>query len=566
MLRHLRSLGILPAAILLAWSAASHADDVPKAEATKPRGDSVGQSEASGTQGAVVAGGAESVDIGLEVLRDNGNAADAAVATLLALTVTDANQFCFGGEVPILYYDAAGGTVEVIAGQGTAPHLATLAHFQQLDGGIPGSGLNAATVPAFLDAALVLLERHGTRTFADVVAPTLTLLDRQEHPWHAALAGTLRRLVAAEAAAVGTGGDRSAGLHAVADYFYRGPIAYELSAWSEANDGLLRYDDLAAHRTHVEQPVKATYRGYTVYKCGPWTQGPYLLQTLQMLEGFDLRSHGAGSADAIHLSVEALKLGLADRDAYLADPLFEKVPLSEMLDADYADGRRALIDREHASLELRPGDPRGGRALGEPLNVPATEAPPANDTTTCLVADGAGNLVAATPSGWSGALCPPLGLWLNSRLQSFNLWPQHPNCLEPGKRPRITLTPSLILRDGRPVLAISVAGGDLQDQVTLQLLMNVVDFQQSPLAAVSGPRFSTDHLIGSFRQKPPQLGSLTLSAEVQDEVRDELERRGHRVTTTSKAIGIPTLMIVDPETGRLHAAGDPRRHRHAAAF
>lgn len=562
----LRRLGLLALFVLVGVPPASHAEEIAKAAATEPRGESLGQSEAAGMRGAVVAGGAESVDVGLQVLRDGGNAADAAVATLLALTVTDANQFCFGGEVPILYHDAASGTVEVIAGQGAAPKLATLEYFQQRDDGIPGSGLLPATVPAFLDAAVVLLQRHGTRTFADVAAPTLQILDRHEHPWHAALAGTLRRLIAAEAATVGTGGDRRAGLRAAADYFYRGPIAHELSAWSEANGGLLRYDDLAAHRTPVEQTVTTTYRGYTIHKCGPWTQGPYLLQTLQLLEGFDLRAYEPGSADAIHLSVEALKLALADRDAYLADPLFQEVPLAAMLSADYAERRRGLIDQERASLELRPGDPAGGRALGKPLDVPATRVEAASDTTTCLVADGAGNVVAATPSGWSGALCPELGLWLNSRLQSFNLWPQHPNSLEPGKRPRITLTPTLVSRDGEPVLAISVAGGDLQDQVTLQLLLNVVDFQQQPLQAVSGARFSTDHLISSFRQKPPELGSLTLDEQVDVSVREELERRGHRVTVTRNAIGIPTLMTFDPATSRIHAAGDPRRKRHAAAY
>lgn len=517
--------------------------------------------KSSGTQGAVSAGGKGAVEAGLSILKDGGNAADAAAATLLALSVTDSSAFCFGGEAPILVYDARRRGVEVLCGLGTAPRLATQAHFDKR--GIPGSGAEPAAVPGMFDACLTLLDRHGTRTFAVVVAPTLRLLDRQEKDWHADLAHTLRRLIDVEKQAPT---DRRRGLRLVADYFYRGPIAREIDAWSRGNGGLLRFSDLATHVTRVEEPARVDYRGHTVYKCGVWTQGPYLLQTLRLLEGFDLKALGHNRPDTIHVAVEAMKLALADRDFYYADPLFESVPVTELLSTRYADLRRPLIDRRHASLTQRPGDPRGGKALLDNPDVRKGPGGPADDTTTCLVADGQGNVVAATPSGFSGKVAGKTGIWLGSRLQSFNAWAGHPNCIEPGKRPRITLTPTLVLKDGKPVLAVSVAGGDGQDQATLQVLLNSIDFGMSAADAVTVPRFGTSHHLGSFRQTPPKLGSLLLYGEVGETTIKELESRGHKVTVSKPPLWAPSLLRLDPTSGRIDAAGDPKAGRHAAAY
>lgn len=539
------------------------AQSVPEAKplATKPAGPLVGQWKSSGTQGAVAAGGAEAVEAGIATLRAGGNAVDAAVATILAQCVTDANQFCFGGEVPILVYDAKRKVIEVVAGQGTAPQLATRDHFTR-PGGIPASGIEAAAVPATLDACLTALDRFGTRRFADVVAPALRILDRGEHAWHADLARTLRRLVEAEGRSV----DRRRGLRLVADYFYRGPIAREIDAWSRAQGGLIRASDLARHVTRVEDPVTIEYRGHLVAKCGPWTQGPAVLQALQLLEPFEVESLGHNRPDAIHLTVEAIKLAFADRDVYYADPLFRRVPLNELLRPEYASMRRGLIDMAHASLEQRPGDPVAGKPiLAEPELRRGLEGP-SIDTTTCLAADAEGNLVAATPSGWSGVLAGTTGVWLGSRLQSFNTWEGHPNCIEPGKRPRITLTPTLVLKDGQPLLAVSVAGGDLQDQVTLQLLLNLIDFKLTPAESVSAPRFATQHLLGSFRQPPPKLGSLEIAEELGEPTLANLRARGHRLTLQKPPIGHPVIIRIDPETHRIDAAGDPKAKRHAAAY
>jgi gamma-glutamyltranspeptidase / glutathione hydrolase len=533
---------------------------------------------AEGMHGAVSAGGRDAVAAGLGILKSGGNAADAAAATILALSVTDSRLFCFGGEVPILIYDAKAKAITVIAGQRSAPRLATLQHFKGTDG-IPARGIEEAAVPAALDACLTLLDRFGTMSFSQVIAPTRVLLQQPARPaaWHADFARTLEILVDAEAQAYPGGsalpaGDRMRGLRLVADAFYRGPIARRIDAWSSAHGGLIRYVDLATHTTRVEEPVAVAYHGLTIYKCGVWTQGPYLLEALQILKDINLKAMGHNRPDAIHTIVETMKLALADRDTFYADPLFAEVPLAALLSPEYAARRRGLIDLEHASLERRPGDPCGGKAVLDPAADPARRhvSPPpaaAHDTTTCVVADQVGNVVAATPSGWSGVVAGDTGIWLGSRLQSFNVWSDHPNVIEPGKRPRITLSPTLVLKDNKPVLAISVAGGDNQDQMILQLLLNHFEFGLDPAASVVAPRFMTDHLISSFRQTPPALGKLRINPEIGMETLDALKARGHVLTVSSGPLAAAASVIaIDPDTGKLRAAGDPRAGRHAMGY
>jgi len=537
--------------------------------------------QAAGARGAVSAGGRDAVAAGLGILKRGGNAADAAAATILALSVTDSRSFCFGGEVPILVYDARTKGVTVIAGQGAAPRLATREEFARR-GGIPLKGIESAAVPAALDACLTLLDRFGTMKFAQVVAPTRQLLARppRREGWHPDFARTLDTLVAAEALAYPGGSDsaasdRARGLRLVADAFYRGTIARRIDAWSRANGGLIRYGDLATHTTRVEEPVSVSYRGRTVYKCGPWTQGPYLLEALQILDDFDLKAMGRNRPASIHTITEALKLALADRDTYYADPLFSEVPLESLLLPEYASKRRGLIDPKHASLERRPGDPRSGKPILDPAADPVgRHAPPpvadARDTTTCVVADSLGNVVAATPSGWSGVVAGDTGVWLGSRLQSFNIWDDHPNVIVPGKRPRITLSPTLVLRGNRPELAISVAGGDNQDLMTLQLLLDHIDFDLEPAESVIAPRFMTDHFISSFGQKPPALGQLRVNPELGQHTLDALKSLGHKLMVRSGPLSAaPSVISVkshDYKIMEFHSAGDPRAGRHALAY
>lgn len=519
---------------------------------------------ARGSQGAVAAGRHVSVAAGIEILTRGGNAIDAAVATLLTQTIVESRSVCFGGEVPIIVYDAQRGVVEVLSGMGAAPQLATRDWYRQnKDGKIPRDDPAGAAIPALFHTCMTALERYGTLRFVDVAQPMLRALDHDNPRWYAELAKHLRQAIETEKQA----SDRSHGIQSVIDYFYRGPVAREIDDWSTKNGGLIRFQDLATHQTRIEAPTQITYRGYTVYKCGPWTQGPALLETLKLLEGFDLKALGQGGADYVHTVVEAMKLGLADRDTYYADPLLVDVPLKRLLSAEYADIRRSLIDPKRASLALRAGDPRAGKAL---LGIePAAYTQPAGvaqDTTTCLVADKWGNVVAATPSGWSGVAAGHTGVVLGSRLISFNTWEGHPNCIAPGKRPRITLTPTLVCKDGKPVVAISVAGGDLQDQVTLQVLLNLVDFNMNPGQAVTAPRFSTAHHVGSFNQTQPELGSLSIYKEIGDAVISELKARGHQVRDVSGVIGHPVVITLDPNSSGKQVAGDPRAGRHVAAY
>ncbi len=521
--------------------------------------------QATGKLGAVATGTPQAADAGLSVLRGGGNAVDAAVATLLVLSVTDPGNFCFGGEVPIIVYDSQRRVVEVLCGQGAAPRLATLEHFQK-KGGMPPTGTELATVPGALDAMLVALDRYGTISFGQAAQPMLDSLDQKKDPtkdaWCIDLAKTIRELSDVEKQSP----DRRRGLRLIADHFYRGPIARRLDAWSRTHGGLLRYTDLATHITRIEEPVSIDYRGHTILKCGVWTQGPCLLEALKLLEGFDVASLQHNSADAIHLSAESLKLALADRDQYYADPLYVDVPLQQLLSEAYAERRRPLIDLQQASLEVRPGDPIAGKPLKLANGSTSGPTVSARDTTTCLVADRWGNVVAATPSGWGGTLAGNTGIQLGSRLRSLNTWPGHPNCIEPGKRPRITLTPTLVMKDGQPLLAISVAGGDLQDQVSLQVLLNCLDFRMSPSDAVTTPRFSTAHHTGSFLQPPPKLGSLTINEAMSPVTIEALRSRGHEVQLVKTAIGNPSALWLDAASGEKQAVGDPAAKRVAVAY
>ena len=523
-----------------------------------------GMWKASGKRGAVAAGGQGAVDAGMTLLKADGNAIDAAVATILALSVTDFGSFCFGGEVPIIVYDAKRGTTEVLCGQGVAPRLATQ-EFYAKKGGIPTRGILAAAVPGQLDACLTALDRYGTKTFAECAAPVLKILDKGAKDWHPNLAKTIRRMIEAEKASPN---DRKRGLRLAADYFYRGPIAREIEDFNIKNGGLIRFTDMATHVTRIEDPVTVDYRGYQVVKCGIWTQGPCLLQTLRMLEGFDIKGMGFHKADSIHVSVEALKLALADRDKHYADPLFVDVPLKELLSDKYTDMRRALISLKSSAQVQQPGDPRNGLALHADPKIFYGRGGEDTDTTTCVVADGLGNVVAATPSGLSGgALMGSTGVHLSTRLQQLNSWKGHVNCIEPGKRPRITLTPGMVFKDGKPLLAISIAGGDQQDQAALQLILNNLEFGHNVADAVSLPRFNTEHFMNSFGQKAPKLGTLNLHQKMNPALVKELEKRGHKVGVKTGSMGAnPVMLRIDPETRVIDAAGDPAARRHANAW
>jgi len=520
----------------------------------------------SGKGGAVAAGGKDAVAAGISMLEQGGNAADAAAATLLALSITDYGSFAIGAEIPLIIYDARKKEVKVLCGLGGAP-LNKKAIEWYYENDIPSDGsLKAAPVPGALSLCITTVKLYGTMSFEQVVAPSLALLDSGGKDWYANLAVTFRKLVETEKK---TRGNRKKKLQAARDRFYKGDIADALVDFYKKNGGLLRKRDLARHVTRVEDPIKVNYRGYTVCKCDTWTQGPYLCQTLRLLEGFPLKNMGHLSADYIHVLTEALKLGFADRDEYYGDPLFADVPIEALLSDEYTELRRPLIDMNKASIEVRPGDPVNMKAV----KGPGTYRPGPGGTTTCVVADRWGNFVAATPSGNRPyAVCNELGVAHGNRLRSLNTTKGHPNRIEPGKRPRITLTPTIVLKDGKAVIAISVAGGDLQDQTTLNCLLNHIEFGMMPKDAVTAPRFNTGHQQDSFNPNPDRketlgtLASLTLNEDIDESIRRELAERGHKIKTTSGPIAHPVMIYLDQKTGMIYAAGDPKARRHAAAL
>ncbi|MGA9981188.1 MAG: gamma-glutamyltransferase [Candidatus Sulfotelmatobacter sp.] len=538
-------------------------------QATKPPATRRGPSVAVGSQGVVVSGRPAATAAGIKILEQGGNAADAGAATLLALSVTYVGAFCVGGEVPILVYSAQQKNVKLLEGVGEAPRDPKAIAWY-MEHGIPDGDVKAAAVPSTIDAIVTLLKLYGTKSFEEVVQPTLAILDAGGPSWYidtgsgqkietginwqADMAVTFRKLVESEKAAKGT---REQKLQAVSDRFYRGDIADALEAWYIEKGGFLRKADLAAHKTPVVDPLVTTYRGYTVYKAGPLTQGPYLSQTLRLLEGFDLKKMGFNSADYIHTVIEAEKLALADRDEYYGDPNFVKVPMQQLLSDQYTEMRRKLIDPKKASLELRPGDPYNMK----PTKPPTITGPWHGGTTVMCVTDKFGNVIAATPSGLSSTagVAGRTGIIHGSRLSSLNTFAGTPDVIQPGKRPRITLSPTLLFRghdnDNQPVMAISVAGGDQQDQAAIQVILNYVEFGMSPEEAFKAPRFSTEHFISSFGQERARLGSLSVPNTLPEEVQADLRARGHVVTVSRGGVGGVALIGIDPKTRQATAVG-----------
>jgi gamma-glutamyltranspeptidase / glutathione hydrolase len=549
--------------------------------------------EIRGVHGAVSATHWLATQSAMTVLDRGGNAFDAAVAAGFVLQVVEPHLNGLGGEVPIVLWDARRGKVEVICGQGPAPAAAFIEVVRGMGAtDIPGTGLLAACVPGAFAGWMTLLRDHGTWAVSDVlefaigyaesgypllprIAEVIASVEsrlRGEWPSSAAvylkdgvpraghlfrnpdLAATYRRVA------------RERSVEGALKAFYSGFVAEAVDAYCPAHGGLLTGADMAVaglEQRH-EAPLTVDFGGWTVAKCGPWSQGPVFLQQLRLLEGFDLRSRGFLSADHVHLVVECAKLAFADREAWYADPEFVDVPLEGLLSREYAASRRRLVG-DRASLELRPGNP-GGAEPRLPRRVP--EAAPSGNPDTChvAVADRHGNLVACTPSGgWlqSSPVIPGLGFCLGTRAQMFNLDPEHPNRLEGGKRPRTTLSPTLALRDGEPVLAFGTPGGDQQDQWTLEFFLAHAVFGLDLQAANDAPMFHTTHFPSSFAPHDAYPGRVH-AEPLGDGVLDELRRRGHDVVD-SPAWSLGRVCAVGRDGDMLRAAASARGGQAYAA-
>ncbi len=568
-----------------------------------------------GYGGAVAAGHYLATQIGAQVLAEGGNAADAACAMGFALVVLEPTQNGLGGEVPILVWHAAEERAWCVAGQGGAPAAASIEAFSGVpEGLIPHDGFMPAAIPGALDAWCRLLERFGSWTLERVVGPARALAERgypmypflqvmlrfvarrfeEEWPSSAALYLPIRDVGERQtnpalarflgdlcSAARGAGG-RDAGIRAARDHFYRGPCAEAIESFlarplpdatGKANKGFLCADDLARYEGAIETPAQYDYRGNLVFKPPPWSQGPVFLQQLALLEGFDLGAMEPRGPDALHTWIEASKLAFADREANYGDPRHVDVPLERLLSPEYNAERRKLIDPERASLDLRPGLgqlPAGWPRVA-PDDAPGTAMEPQaiatakgrNDTTQLVAADRHGNVIAATPSGgWlpSSPVVPELGFPMGTRLQMAVLDPLHPNALQPGKRPRTTLSPSLArLMDGS-VMAFGTPGGDQQDQWPAHVFHDIVDFGEHDLqSAIDRPSLHSEHMPSSFYPRQARPGVISVEDRMPAETLAALEARGHRLARTGGWEHGRVMAVTQRSTdGRCEAAASSR--------
>ncbi len=553
---------------------------------------------------------------GMAVLEQGGNAFDAAVATGFMLQVVEPHLNGPGGDLPALVWPAERDRPLVLCAQGPAPRAATIERYRDELGLtlIPGTGPLAAVVPGAFGGWIALLREHGTLPLRDVLhfaigyaedgypavaaigdaigkveqlftdhwttsvdvylpAPAPGTLHRNR-----ALAATYRRILAeAEAASA----DRDAQLQTAHDCWYRGFVAEEmirfqehewLDSSGERHAGLLADEDLRDWAPTWEEALSVNYHGHEVFKAGPWSQAPVFLQQLRLLEGFDLDGMAQAGTEWVHTITECAKLAFADREAWYGDPDFAEVPLAELLSRDYAEKRRQLLGEE-ASPDLRPGSP-GGREprLAHPVTdvpvAPGVGEPTRGDTVHLDAADRFGNMVSATPSGgwlWGAPVIPSLGFPLGTRAQMFWLEEGLPNSLEPGKRPRTTLSPTLVARDGEPYLALGTPGGDQQDQWTLHVFLGHVHHGLDLQQAIDAPSHHTEAFPSSFYPRETIPRHVAVEERAGAETIEGLRRRRHDVEVAGPWTLGRVTAVARERDGILKAGANPRGRQGYAA-
>ena len=558
---------------------------------------------------AIVAGHYLAAQAGYTILEAGGNAIDAGVAAGIALGVVHSDLVNVAGVAPIILYSAKTGRVETISGLGTWPAAIAPDLFAREHGGQIPHGLLRTVVPAAPDAWITALERHGTMTFGEVAEASIRLardgfvmyplmakviankadayrrwpsnadiyLPGGKPPAvgdlfvQADLGRSLQHMADEERAARG---DRARGLAAARAAFYRGDIAAAIVRFHRENGGLLAEDDLASFSVAVEPPERVAVAGVDVYACGPWCQGPALLQALRLLDMNALAVSGHNSADALHMMVEALKLAFADRERWYGDPRFVDVPMAALLSDDYSARRRALIRPGAAWPEMPPaGDPLQGHASdGQPSpEAAAGELEAAHDTSYVCAIDSEGNVFSATPSdvSFDTPVIPGTGLCPSSRGSQSWADPAHTSSVAPGKRPRLTPNPALAIRDGAFVMPFGTPGGDVQIQAMLQTFVNVVAYGMNPQAAVEAPRFATMSFPNSFEPHDYHPNRLMLEARIPQAAGDALAAWGHGVEWWPEwawPAGAMCVLVKDVARGIIAGGADPRRPAYALGW
>jgi gamma-glutamyltranspeptidase/glutathione hydrolase len=570
-----------------------------------------------GTNGMVAASHPAAAMAGLDILRKGGNAIDAGVAVGLALNVVHVDDCSFLGVAPTVMYLADRKEVVEIDGLGVWPQAASVEYFKKNHDGQLRPGIFNSLTPAAGDAWITALSRFGTMSFGEVAGAAIDLAGNgfpmfrylagrfvtafeaySAHPstaeiflpngrapkqgemfYQKDLSATLAKL--AEIESVNKGKGREAALQAARDEIYTGELGRKIVAFNQEMGGLLTEDDLARYHVKVGTPVTVNYKGYDVYSTGPWGQGPTFPQALKILEGFDLASMGHNSPEYIHTVSQALNLAFADREQYVGDPDFSDVPIKELLSEEYLSQRRSLIDPNMAWPGMPPaGDPRGRKPTlnGGPLSpkdaaVPvATAGPTGGGTSYFAVIDRDGNIFSSTPSEGTkngGPIIPGTGLAFSMRGTQSKVDDSHAASVAPGKRPRLTPAPALVLRDGEPVIALGAHGGDHIPQGTLQLFLNMLEFGRDPQEAVEEPRFYSYNFPISGWPSKYEPGMLRLEGRISDETAESLRQKGHTIEMYPdwwEGSSLYCIITRNPETGVLQGGADPRCEAYAVGY
>ena len=568
----------------------------------------------------VSSGHALATEAGLAVLRDGGNAFDAAVATFMALNVTRPISAGAVGVAPTLVYDAKAGKVRSYNGLGPAPAKATPGYIRRQGWPVmPPAGINSQLIPAGPDAWIALLEEYGTISFGRAAAAAIKLAE-EGHPLNRTtaammeragfdlvlykhllpynysifnkpfepegpqpgdilvqkdLAKSLKLMVAAEAEELERSGDRIQALEAARAVFYEGEIAEAIVRSQEKHHGMITRADLANFHGRWEEPVSGAYHGYTVWANPPWCQGPTVPMILQILAHLDLPALGYNTPEYISALAQAVELAFSDREAYFGDPDFVDVPIQGLLSQDYAAERAKLIDPTRAFGKMPPpGDPWKYEGRPKPASVfkPRPAASPLKpfqfqrDTTYFAVVDKAGNAVSLTPSDFPySPMVEGYGIMLGVRMTQFRLQSGHPDQVAPGKRPRLTPNPSLVTKDGQLFMAYGTPGGDQQPQTIVQVFLNVIEWGMDPQAAINAPRLKSRNFPDSFSPHQYYPGRLLLEEALADRS-EALKKQGYEVILAPPpaiTMGAACAIIRDPKTGKLIAGADSREEASA---
>ena len=542
------------------------------------------------------------------ILERGGNAVDAGVTAAMALAIVQPDIVSFSGVAPTLVFRKKEKKVHSIAGLGYWPAATDRDRLLEEGKGVIPDGLLRTVMPAAPATHVEALRQFGTISFEEAATPAYELARdgfaaypvfvRHLEKYHAnyrrwpssealylpggkpprvgqifkqeQLAKSIAAMMEAERRA---SGNRDAKLKAVHDCYYKGEIADGIADFHKKNRGFVTKDDLAGFKAPIEPPIRASYKGIDVHTCDVWCQGISLLEALKIVEGMDLRALGHNTPAYVHHIAEAFNLTFADREAYVGDPRFVEVPVAGLLADDYAAKQRARIDRNKAFGTMpQPGRPQG--ATRDPFipdlsKFPHLEPGAAPDTIYCCVVDGEGNCYSATLSdnARDTVVIPSLGGTVSSRGAQSRFEPGHPSEVKPGKRPRLTPSPALAVRDGELYMGFGTPGGDVQKQAMLQVFLNITEFGMQVQQAIEQPRFGTFTYPNSF--SPFGVGNLNMESRFPQATMDAVKALGHPVdpwSDVAPAAGAVCAVWRDPETNWLHAGADPRREAYAIAW